>query len=443
MAVAKVRDLRVRPLQSVDLCFEVDGVLGEQNASMPMLGLPVTPFDFAAFYAGLGVEKTAGDPGRLKFDSQTIHDDPQVAAAMLFALRSEATKAVLDKAIVGRENSFYQKYKNQSGIIAQMQKIYTLDPTKKEAKPARLQALADISTSQHTALANAYTADGRLEVVKTTTSDLTSQITNAGTSNTKSTGTVDASSTNTSTQTSTNAADTTGATGATGTRSHTDGRVSSSTQGSGTDKQQTSGTTTGTSTGTADQKQTTQNTDYAYRHPSLENDAQFQRAQISLLDEQFSQFIFGQNLPLLDRVFTNELRSLDLDVKRLQVAYLNTILLSPIAGIVTGVFKNLGDCVRAGEPVMRVENDIEIFLVGTLIFRGLLAVGATVSVTTQIFDSPNKITIDGKVVSVRGHDSKDDEWNVLVRCSNVDAQGQRKLPLNYNFDFDDTTVTVA
>ena len=57
MPAAKVHNLKVRPLQSVDLCFEVDGILGEQNAKMPMLGLPVIGFDFASFYAGLNIEK--------------------------------------------------------------------------------------------------------------------------------------------------------------------------------------------------------------------------------------------------------------------------------------------------------------------------------------------------------------------------------------------------
>jgi hypothetical protein len=162
-----------------------------------------------------------------------------------------------------------------------------------------------------------------------------------------------------------------------------------------------------------------------------------------LLDEQFSQFMFAQNLPFLDTVFTNELKAIDLDVKRLQVAYLDTILLSPIDGVVTGVFRDMGDCVRAGQPVMRVENDTEVLLVGTLKFRGLISIGSTVSVTTKIFDSGVTLTTSGKVVSVRGHDSEDEEWDVLVLCPNRDAHGKPIFPINYNFDFDDTDLDIT
>jgi multidrug resistance efflux pump len=115
------------------------------------------------------------------------------------------------------------------------------------------------------------------------------------------------------------------------------------------------------------------------------------------------------NLPFLDAVFNNELRMIDLDVKCLQVAYLDTLLLSPIDGVVTGVFRNLSDCVRAGQPVMRVENDTEILLVGTMKYRGLVFIGTGMSITTKIFDTGVKLTTSGKVVSVRGHDAEDEQ----------------------------------
>jgi hypothetical protein len=443
MPSAKVHDLKVRPLQSVDLCFEVDGILGEQNAQMPMLGLPVTPFNFAAFNANLGVERNGADPGRLKFDSQAIHDDANVQASLLFALRSESVKAVLDKMVATRENAFYQKYKNQADIIAKMRLTYELNAANPNSKPSRLNSLITVAQSQHDALSAAYNADGRTAVVKATTNDLTSNTTSTGVSDSTNSGTVDATSTNTGSQNSTNKSDSSGKSGSNTTTSHTDGSGGGTTNGSGTNKQNSTGTAKTSSTGTIALVQSTKNTDYVYRHPSLENEAQYQRAQISLLDEQFSQYMFGQNLPMLDRVFVNELRAIDLDVKRLQVAYLNTILMSPIDGSVTGVFKDLGDSVRAGEPVIRVENDVEVLLVGTLIYRGMLSTGSKVSITTLVFGSPDNISISGAVVSIRGHDSEEDEWDVLVRCKNRDAGGNPLLPINYNFDFDDTTVTIT
>src|SRR5262249_7629360 len=75
------------------------------------------------------------------------------------------------------------------------------------------------------------------------------------------------------------------------------------------------------------------NTDYGYRVPDIENQAQNERAQISLIDQQFAQFMAGQNLPNLTAVLQNELSAIDRGVNQLQVGFLNTILLSPIAGI--------------------------------------------------------------------------------------------------------------
>jgi len=191
--------------------------------------------------------------------------------------------------------------------------------------------------------------------------------------------------------------------------------------------------------------QSTKNTDYAYRHPSFENEAQFLRAQISLMDEHVSHFVFTLSLANLERIFDNEFRAMDLDIRRLQVAYLDTILMSPIAGTVTGVFKHLGDYVKAGEPVIRVENNTEVLLVGTLIYRQLLSIGSNVSIETSMFGSMvGKVCISGKVVSIRGHDSDEGEWDVLVRCPNrFPPSTDLQFPTNYNFDFDDTDVTIS
>src|SRR5262249_42137137 len=73
--------------------------------------------------------------------------------------------------------------------------------------------------------------------------------------------------------------------------------------------------------------QTVVNTDRYYRTPFFESQAQYERARVSLIDEQFKQFLDGQSLPRLTQVFANELQSLDADVYRLQVAFLSTILM--------------------------------------------------------------------------------------------------------------------
>jgi multidrug resistance efflux pump len=189
--------------------------------------------------------------------------------------------------------------------------------------------------------------------------------------------------------------------------------------------------------------QTIANRDYGYRIPHLENLAQYERAQISLIDEQFAQFMSGQNLPYLAAVFQNELSSIDSDVYRTQIAYLNTILMSPISGTVTGIYKNPGDAVGPGEPVIRVENSDVIFLTATLVYRGPISIGSGVKVTTRLFDMPGPLTtVSGSAVSVRGR-HEDDHWEVIVKCNNLDGAGKPIFPLGYHFDYDDTTVSIT
>jgi hypothetical protein len=145
----------------------------------------------------------------------------------------------------------------------------------------------------------------------------------------------------------------------------------------------------------------------------------------------------------LSKIFTNELQSIDYGVFQLQIAYLNTILMSPISGTVTGIYKNPGEVVRAGEPVIRVENNVDILLVATLIYRGPISIGSTLTVETNLFDSsgPARTKVGGNVVAVRGRE-EDDHWEVIVKCNNLDSNGKPIFPLGYHFDFDNTHVAI-
>jgi hypothetical protein len=153
--------------------------------------------------------------------------------------------------------------------------------------------------------------------------------------------------------------------------------------------------------------------------------------------------VSGRGSPGGLRYFQNDLRSIDLDVKRLQLAYVDTLLISPIDGVVTGVFRNVGDSVRATQAVVRVENDAEILLVGTLKFPGLLRIGQTIVVSTTVSGSGQSLSVSGSLVAVRGHDSENELWDVLISCSNRDGAALPIFPINYNFDFDMTSVLVS
>jgi hypothetical protein len=125
-------------------------------------------------------------------------------------------------------------------------------------------------------------------------------------------------------------------------------------------------------------------------------------------------------------------------VKRLQIAYLNTILMSPISGVITGIYKNAGDWVQAGEPVLRVEDNSNVILVGKLVCRAPISIGSQMTITTSLFDSTTTPTITGSVIAARGHPNEDDVWDVHAVCANPQAS----LPLNYHFDYDNTSVVI-
>jgi biotin carboxyl carrier protein len=194
------------------------------------------------------------------------------------------------------------------------------------------------------------------------------------------------------------------------------------------------------SKGTAKDTQNITNTDYGYRMPSIESNAQNARAQISLIDEKWATFMASQNLHNLETVLTNELQSIDCDIYRLQVAYLDTLLMSPIVGMVTGVYKHPGDPVSAGEPVLRIESTDQLLLTGTVIYPGPITPSVTVAtIQTNMFDAGGPPTsFSGKVVAARGY-RQDNEWQIAVR---LDSSGNG-LPLGYRFDYDDTTISFA
>jgi hypothetical protein len=446
MPAGKVVSLKVAPAQSAILCFDVSGMIGQAGVQ---LGQPVTAFNFAAIYANLG-STVAGSPDRLVYDSAAIAADPAVAASTLMALRAEPRKALLDKAIGARQNAYYQKYANQTQIIALQRTFY--DPANRDSKYGRLGALRNLAQLQENLLMGAYQADGRTGVVKHTTSSLNSvtqtngKSVTTGNSNgwTKSSGQSHQENTGSAVH-YTHGVNAKGALTPTGTEQED---FSPAVQSFASGNTTLGGASSGLAcnSGNANVQQTIMNTDYAYRVPVAEAPAQNHRSQISLMDEQFNAFMFLQNLPHLEQVFANELQAIDLDVKRLQVAYLDTILMSPIDGIVTGIYKQIGEGVKAGEAAIRVESNRAVLLVGTLIYRGMISVGSNATVTSTLFSNPPgsaETVINGTIVAAQGHPREDDWWDVVISCDNVDANGNPILPLRYSFDFDDTSIVIA
>jgi hypothetical protein len=154
--------------------------------------------------------------------------------------------------------------------------------------------------------------------------------------------------------------------------------------------------------------------------------------------------VFSKRLSSFKTIWKNELDAIDLEIKKLQLAYIATFVFSPFDGRVTAFYKQTGENARAGDPVVRVENETSLLLVGQVVCSSALSVGQQVTIATQnaFGDSAPAVTLKGKVVVVKGVDTLCGRWNVTFDVGN---NGAASIPAGYDFDPDPgvTTVTIG
>ena len=142
----------------------------------------------------------------------------------------------------------------------------------------------------------------------------------------------------------------------------------------------------------------------------------------------------------MDRIIENERGVFDLEVRKLQLSYAQSFLVSPVSGVVTAIHKDIGESVKPGEPVMRIENDDVIHVVGKINYRGLLEVGQEVTIETDnLYESGEPFKWKGRLVAVRGDEADDDEWQVVIEI----ADKGKKLPMYYQFDRNNSWIMVG
>src|SRR5258708_1119783 len=374
MSTAKVISMVAQPIQGSYLCFEVGGILDRLYVDLGA-DLRVGPKDitFEKVCAPLRSSKlTPGDPSHLQFDAAGI-----VNRAMPFALaklRNEMSKSALDTAINTFKKVYFSKYANSSSVISTIRGFYSR--TSPASKPNLLGILDDIAEQQATALQDAYTENDVPDVVTATPSSIQMDTKSCGNSDRKGNFTQES----------------VGRYLGKGSKypepfdpawistpvfTAPDTITAALTVGTNYEVSTTNGHAGGTQSAT--------NVDYEYRTPYLETRARTLRPHITLIDQKFQSLMFDQNIPHLEKIFENELASIDNDVYQLQIALLRSFLTSPIPGIVTGIYKNPGDPVSAGEPVLRVENNDIVRLVANLVHRGPIPIGSTAPVTTTLF----------------------------------------------------------
>lgn len=437
MSAAKIITMTTQPSQISYLCFEVGGILDRLSVN---LGASANDIPFQKLCDSIKTSKAVpGDPSRLQFDAAGIAK--LTAPFAMASLRSETSKAALDTAVNSRQNIYFSKYANSSSVISTIQGFYF--KTSPASKPNLLEILDDIAEQQATALQDAYTEDDKTGVVRATSSTVKTDTSSNGSSMRFSNFTQESRSERgkRNAPMPTILPDISYWTNF-GEPVPKDERLK-------WDRPAQSVLTAGynfdysPNYGYACGKQSAVNVDFEYRFPYLETRARALRAHISLIDQRFDSFMFEQNIPHLQKIFENELASLDNDVYQFQIALLRSILISPIPGIVTGIYKNPGDAVSAGEPVLRVENNDVVRLVASLVHRGPISIGSTATVTTTLFGLSSTATkLSGTVVAARGQGDRN-QWEVVVQINNVDGSGNHILSSGYSFDREYTELTIS
>ncbi|WP_329442577.1 HlyD family efflux transporter periplasmic adaptor subunit [Streptomyces canus] len=346
----------------------------------PLLGTVVQAFDIEDLYRRLG--EVSGDRSRLLWDSESIRSAIQPHAVS--ALRAEPARADLDQAVGMRENAYITTYSD--AVVEVARQVYFDNPSDQSSVVCNLISNLESDTGvMHGTLNNLYIQDGLWgNAIKKARTDTTFS------------------------------------------------SVLENPVGGGTQYNNTAASHS-------------ESMGYDYRLPSLENDIRYRRARISQRQEYLAAFRAKEMCERANLTFPNELAAFDQQIRKLQVAYIDTMLVPPFSGVVTGVFRNVGDFVGAGQPVVRIEDDKSVYLVGTIKYRGTLRLNSKMEVSTTLFDASGGLTtkVDGVVSSLRGHDSVDEQWDVLILCSNRTAGGDPVLPLNYNFDFESTSIEIT
>ncbi len=441
--VVKIRSLRAQACQTVDVGFNMPGVIAQQNfdqqsrKGLSQLGSRVSFFDLTTNVYDILADKlgTGIKEATFKYNSTEISKllSDGIRPPYLFSLRNQTLAVSLDQTIAKRAISFFDKYKHIKELKQLMEK-YLPDSIKS------LEGLLKAVTDRHSAIESAYQEDKVTDVVKTNVSE--TQIPGSST----------ATSSNPIAMVSSGFSVKTGP---------SEGEITTNVYEKATDSLLSRQVTpmTGTvpvinadggwrrpgpgemvsssiSETKAVDKQVTTTKINSYSHPKLENDAQYHQALVALYSQILSVKSTNLRIPYLDKIFALEMESLDAEVRAIQLNFVHTYLTPPINGVITAIYKDLGEPVEAGEPVLRIENDEHLFLVGQLMSRKVIRAGAFVTLTATLFEGSESESINGIIKVVRGHDVDSDEWEVIIEVKNPkDDSGNYLIPLNYQFDY--------
>ena len=408
----KVRTLTVRPIQSADLAFEMPGIISFQDFEKARLGERINKCDLESEIYHL-LNDSDQSSGLFKLDAESILD--RLKGYILFALNNRSLSASLKQSILARANAYLEKYSKIKEIEGFYKDVYASSDASK-SKLKQLESLRQSHEDKITELVKKYNELGRKIVVDAKS---TVRITPLAT---QTSGHIIGVSSN----------------------SHTVPDVISKPQimkgGSWKDLESEPDLANASNASLFSQESISDLVDFKY--PRKDEEIVLQRIQLDIQDELLKHQLISIKVHNLTQVMSNELRLLELEITKLQNALLQTLLISPFSGLITAIYKDVGETVGAGEPILRIENDEELLVVGFIQYRGSLRLQQQVTLATKIFETNETKELPGRLVAIRGHDADDDEWDVIIHCSNAENPDERIIPINYHFDKDTTELFV-
>jgi hypothetical protein len=415
-------------MRSSDLSFDSPGIIESRSAKV---GDAVVRFDFRS---------TVLDQLTSATDSDQIRT--LLGTSPLASLRTASAAASLDQIVTRRTLSFLNRYKHKTDILAAYNAVYNGAP---DGKMSRLNRLVQLEQQRTNGVASAYTTNNMTGVITQADTSLVSYG-GSQTSNTYINGLG-------MRQPTHKAVTVTGPVSSTNTIDDTDSVPIKFDGNNGWQPiQETQPTYNSQKTETSLPNQTVRTKFTDLRDLSLENKMRTETTQLNLQDQLLAQTVINAQVPDLGSILDNELIAIDIDVRKSQIAFAYLFLTSPIAGRVTAIFKDVGESVGVGEPVMRIEAQDEILLVGLIQYRAPLVINTQVTITAKdVFEDGGQATIQGDIVAIRGHDANNDEWDVMIRAQNTGTNVTMpngtvrsvEFPLNYHFDRETTDVKIS
>ena len=429
-----IRTMYVQACQSADLSFAVPGVIGKQNfchdrrEGLAFLGQRVTAFNMAEVYAKL---RSPAQPqqARLSFSSVEIEKifentkDDDGVARYLFALRNESLAATLDQSVEQRTTAFHDKYRHAVELQENSQtylrnansSLKRLDKRLDQRRTDVYKFIRDKESLKTSCLAK---TDSTSSVILMASANLDKDGVFLEQNLVKLVEGDDASHPAFQTQ-----------------KSDRTGSVPMMQDDKGA----------WTIPSKIFPSQTTETNTIV--HPAKDFSIAHYQSKSAVAKERLQVENAVQRAKTMADAMSAELRAIDAGIRHLQINFAHTYLVSPINGIITAVYKDIGEYVESGEAVCRVENDSVVLFVGTLHSRKPLLVGRKLKLKIgSIFEDPERgQCLDAVIRAVRGHSADNDEWDIIAEAPNPQVDFADKdqppdirplFPLNYHLDPD-------